>query len=202
MRLVSSALIQLLAASILAGLPFARAVPTLDPPPTLAFSPATGIGPTQDVIQPADVELFPLLLVSTLSGGLHALDRETGEEVWGIPPALPAASAEPSASGAQAGLNAGTDDELLAEKFLVDPREGMVYLATKDANQWQLNKLGVTVPDLCVPSRWLSAARSSRRADHASALPAFRPRSSRRRFTLHRIPIRHDCSSVPNRRLF
>jgi hypothetical protein len=209
MRLLPSTLLQLLAASVLTGLPFARAVPTLDPPPALAYVPAAGgRGPAQDVIQPADVELFPLLLVSTLSGGLHALDRDTGEEVWGIPPALPPASAE-HPSGAQArpaGLNVEPpDDERLTEKFLVDPREGMVYLATKEASQWQLNKLGVTVPDLCVTASTVSADEPSA-DDDPSAAPrnptVSKHHSSRRRSTLLRIPIRPGSLSAPSRRPF
>lgn len=162
MRLLSRSalLLHLLAAA--AWLPAAQAVPALDPPPSLAYVPsAAGRLPSHDVIEPADVELYPLVLVSTLSGGLHALDRDTGEEKWGIPPTLPASSSSERAPSA--GLSsAGDDDDGPTERFLVDPREGMVFLATRKAAQWHVSKLGVTVPDLCVACCRPSACQRAR----------------------------------------
>lgn len=124
---------------------FSSAVPTLDPPPSLSpVSPAGRASP--DVVLASDVELFPVVLASTLSGGLHALDRETGKERWVIPPALPVNEHERAAAAHED----EDEDDLAegAEKFLVDPREGMVYLATKRSSDWQVKQLGVTVPDL------------------------------------------------------
>lgn len=156
MRLLSvlaSCLVALLAGSS------ADALPELgeSAPPTSAspFRSLATFAPTHKQLKPSDVVTSPLLLVSTIDGALHALERSTGARVWtveGLGGGSDFAMVGSEGSSLEYDDLAEGEDE---EKFVVDPKKGEIWLGTRrwlegedDPADWQLRKLGVTVPDL------------------------------------------------------
>lgn len=146
-------------AALLASSPTA-ALPELDSAPPTSSSPFRSLAtfaPTHKRLRPSDVVTSPLLLVSTIDGALHALERDTGNRVWsveGLGGGSDFAMVGSEGSSLEYEDLAEGEDE---EKFVVDPKKGEIWLGHRrwddgadEAGDWQLRKLGVTVPDLYV----------------------------------------------------
>lgn len=157
MRFFSSLVGSLLV--LLAATP-TKALPELDSAsPTSSAYPFRSLAtfaPTHKHLKPNDLVTSPLLLVSTLDGALHALDRSTGTKVWTID-GLGGDDSDFVMVGSEGSsleyddLGEGEEEE----KFVVDPKKGEIWFGTRSwaegephPGDWQLKKLGVTVPDL------------------------------------------------------
>lgn len=128
--------------------PSAIDAPAPPPPPSSvasAFSSlSTWLAP-HPRLAPRDVILSPLLLVTTLDGGVHALDRVTGVKRWSAlgGGAAPVVSSEVNSNGSD------RDDE----RFVVDPLKGELWIGTRERaapgeTEWKMRKMGLTMPDL------------------------------------------------------
>lgn len=128
--------------------PSALDAPAPPPPPSSvgsAFSSLSTWLPLHPPLTPTDVILSSLLLVTTLDGGVHALDRVTGIKRWS---AL-GGGATPIVSS-EVGSNGSDRDE---ERFVVDPLKGELWIGTRERvapgeTEWKMRKMGLTMPDL------------------------------------------------------
>lgn len=133
---------------LLSSLSFA--VSSLDPAGSTPPAQLSTYSSRLPALKPEDLHLSPILLVATLDGGLHALDRETGVKMWGLSGlgGSMAWSRETLVPGAPESAGFGH------ERFLVDPKKGDIWIGRDDGNgtaqAWDMKRMGVTVPDLCV----------------------------------------------------
>lgn len=88
-----------------------------------------------------DISLAPFVLVATLDGRIHRLDRTTGELSWTTEPLLDSQGKEPAMVWAES-------DDSDVERFVVEGRDGDIWVGTQEVNSWNWRRLGANVPAL------------------------------------------------------
>lgn len=79
-----------------------------------------------------DHDLHPLVLVSTVDGALHALERNTGKEKWVL-------EGEPLVGGK---IKGGV------EEYIVEPLSGSLYVHENKDGEMKIRKLPLSVDQL------------------------------------------------------
>ncbi|CED82765.1 Quinonprotein alcohol dehydrogenase-like superfamily [Phaffia rhodozyma] len=142
------------------SLPFPKSSSLPSPPPSSSpwSSPDSSLlapyTPFSPHLRSSDIHVSPLVLVSTINGDLHALNRVTGEKLWTV-------QGEGSMVGSErprrrrSKYQRNPEQVESNERFLVDPRKGEIWLGSLDQSAsdekdrgWRFKKMGVTVPDL------------------------------------------------------
>jgi hypothetical protein len=90
-----------------------------------------------------DVSLAPFVLVGTIDGRIHRLDRETGEVRWTTGPLL-----DGRAKGKA--MVWSDSDEADTERFVVEGRDGDIWVGSEETQGWSWRRLGASVPSLRV----------------------------------------------------
>lgn len=69
------------------------------------------------------MDIFPFILISTIDGALHAIDRETGETKWSLRDGV-----EPLVGGKVYGKKEDHEDV----EYIVEPLSGVLYVYEED----------------------------------------------------------------------
>ena len=123
---------------------------------TLPFS--RSLGSTASADESKDVlELLDIVLVASVDGKFHALDRGTGETLWSMPTTLTADAAGASASAPtslqplittrHADYDPDLDeDSSMQETYIIEPQSGDIYVASSPSGP--LQRLPFSMPQL------------------------------------------------------
>ena len=147
---------------------YLHATPSPDPYPAIVSLPTLGKSSSQTSLSRtgpgvADVEydLLPFVLVSTIDGALHALDREGGKARWTLKDGV-----EPLVGGKTKGRGLG-------EEYIVEPLSGNLYAFERspdgdETSEPKIRKLPLTVEQLWVAPNFSTNAQHRNVAFHVS----------------------------------
>lgn len=134
----------ILAHLFLIALPFllvlsASPSPSPDPYPAVVSLPSRQ-SPVQQAVTQApprvDHDLLPFVLISTIDGALHAVDRDEGKVRWTLKDGV-----DPLVGGGMKGK--GTEEE-----YIVEPLSGGLYVFDEEGGPAKVRKLPLSVEQL------------------------------------------------------
>ena len=103
-----------------------NASPAPDPYPAVVSLPARQSSSTRQIAQPqttpeVEHDLLPFVLVSTIDGALHAVDRDKGEIKWTLK------------DGVDPLIGGGIRGKVGDEEYIVEPLSGSLYVFEDDS---------------------------------------------------------------------
>jgi serine/threonine-protein kinase/endoribonuclease IRE1 len=120
--LVTTHLLVLLATLLFIGLTIAEPAPSPAPAPAIVFLPSR---PTRNpaIQQDPEIEhdLLPFVLISTIDGALHAVERDGGKIRWSL------------RDGVQPLVGGGIRGTVEGEEYIVEPLSGDLYTFEEEA---------------------------------------------------------------------
>jgi serine/threonine-protein kinase/endoribonuclease IRE1 len=111
------------------------------------------------------LEVLNVVLVASVDGKFHALNRTTGAKLWSMPSSPPPSSAPHDSAAAQSVPSIleplvstkhldsntefdGDDDPFAHETYIVEPQSGDIYVTTSNSPTAPLQRLPLSMPQL------------------------------------------------------
>ncbi|KAI0251823.1 hypothetical protein BJV78DRAFT_1207008 [Lactifluus subvellereus] len=122
----------------------------------LQFLPARGHSTNND----GALEVLNVVLVASVDGKFHALNRSTGGKLWSMPPSPPSAAHDPTAQPVPSILEPLVstkhldadpdldDDSFAHETYIVEPQSGDIYVTTANSPTAPLQRLPFSMSQL------------------------------------------------------